>query len=80
MVRPAESSNKGLDGEDQHPAFKIHMVGLQERPCGIDLPGLGFGKELRDREFKPVDIDQHAHHAASGFETHDPLSFSLDAL
>jgi hypothetical protein len=43
--------HKGLDGEDQHPAFKIRMVGLQERPCGIDLPRLGFGKELRDREF-----------------------------
>jgi hypothetical protein len=45
--------HKGLDGEDQHPALKIHMVGLQERPCGLDLPGLGFGK-IQTGRYRPA--------------------------
>ena len=68
--------HKGLDGEEQHSAFNIHMLGLKKSPCGLDLSWLCFGKELCDREFKSVDIDQHVHRALPDLETSDSLAFS----
>ena len=68
------TEHKGLDGEDQHAAFQIRMVGLKEGSCGVGLSGLGLGKELRDRELKLVDIDQHLHHTVPDLEAHDSRS------
>ena len=52
------------------------MVGFQKRPCRLGLSGLGLGKELRDRQLKPVEIDQHVHREVPDAETHDRLAFS----
>src|SRR5262245_49762351 len=60
----------GLDARDHHSPFKIDMVGFEKRPQALHLLPLCLRKELRDRQFKAVDVDQDVHDTVPSREMH----------
>ena len=60
-----------LDGQDQSPPRRVHVVRLEQRKRRFDRAGRYSGKEPGDRELEAVDVDHHVHRVFSCLESHE---------